>query len=146
MKITEMYRHEESFSPDLYGLGQYLLCEGLRVNWKFKEEYKDVAGWCVDISEEIIEGMKRYNLPDDIEYRLIEGWVSYDFYESCIDRSYDEHSWVEIFYKGKRIYVVDASGEQFNYCLGYKMPQCYIGIERPKNWSVEEPKNLMLED
>lgn len=145
MKMTEMYHREESFSPDLTGLGAVLLCEGLNIYRDIIKEFGDVTGNCVDMSEKLIETMK-YKYTHPVEYRLVEGWVSYDFYETCTNRSYDEHSWVEVFYNGKLVYVVDLSGEQFNYYLTYRMPQCYIGTERPKNWSVEEPENLMLED
>ena len=96
------------------------------------ESGDDPTGYCVEASEMIIEELKM----EGLKAELIEGWVQYDDPSTCTDRDHDEHSWVEC--EG---YIIDVTGDQFDYFMEEPMPPVYIDKEIPHGWFYDEPED-----
>ena len=101
------------------------------------KKYGDVQGCCVECSELIVPYLIEMGLKDA---HIVEGWVELDCWETCSDCSYDPHTWVEFTVDGTR-YVVDATGDQFNWYMYEDMPPVWVKPELPHGWCREEPKN-----
>lgn len=105
-----------------------------KVRKEIIKKYDEPLGHCVEASERIIEELNKLGE----EAQLIEGWVQYDDWSGCSDRSYDEHTWVEY---GN--YVIDVTGDQFDHFMDEPCPEIYIGaLSYPNGWCKEEPDNL----
>ena len=102
----------------------------------------DMAGHCIEASEILVNKLTQRGY----SCVIIEGWCQYDYYESCSDRSYDAHTWVEILKADGNLYV-DVTGDQFDWGLEVEnhFGGAYIG-ETPVHMWVEEPPNLLYEE
>lgn len=93
----------------------------------------DLAGTCIDASEEIHEKLKVLG----IKSTIIEGWCHYDDASSCSDRDYDEHTWVECEISGQNIYV-DVTADQFSYFIDEEIPPIIVG-DKPYYMVYDKP-------
>ena len=101
------------------------------------KKYGDVQGHCVECSELIVSRLIEMGFNNA---HIVEGWVELDCWETCSDCSYDPHTWVEFTVDGTR-YVVDATGDQFNWYMYEDMPPVWVKTELPHGWCREEPSN-----
>lgn len=91
-------------------------------------------GQCILASDLISAELKKQNIP----HRIVEGWCRYNKnLDSCSDRPFDEHTWVEV--QGGT--VLDVTMDQFSSFLKEETPGVYIGPcpeflteDRPGSW------------
>ena len=109
----------------------YKICAEVRK--QILDKYGDTQLHCVEASEILSEKLTQ----SGFENKIVEGWCSYDDYSNCSDRSYDEHTWVEL---ADGTYV-DVTADQFEYFIDDEIPEIIIDV-KPYYMSYEEPENL----
>lgn len=68
----------------------------------------DLCGRCIEASDLLAAILKYLG----VYAETVEGWCKYDIEDYGSERSYDEHTWVEL--KDQNIYI-DVTADQFNY-------------------------------
>lgn len=104
----------------------------LREEIEGKYTASNLNGKCIEASELIVSKLKKMN----IKAKTVEGWCLYDIEGYGSDRSYDEHTWVEL----SDGTVLDITLDQFKYGVSEVIPRVYMG-SLPNYLSYDKPQD-----
>jgi len=110
------------------------------VRTALEEKYEWLGGRCIEASDTIVDRLTVHG----IKGKAVEGWCVYDFFETCTNRPYDEHTWVEATIEGK-IVCIDITATQFEPYIDAFIPKVIIG-EKPYFLQHTEPDEAQLDE
>lgn len=109
---------------------------------KMVEKYGEgnLNGKCIEASDLIITILARCGVPA----KPVEGWVTYDDCSSCSNRSYDEHTWVQLI--DTPSYIIDVTASQFNDLRYTPYEDIIIQEDLPNGFSIKKPQEDSFTD
>lgn len=111
----------------------------VRKNLELRFLYPGLAGTCIEASESIVQELAAVK----VKARTVEGWCLYDDEHYGSDRSYDEHTWVEVD-AGDDVLFVDVTLDQFQPGMNDPIEPVVIG-EMPRFLVLDEPREFEMD-